>query len=143
MAINVGRTTLAGQAEKKTYRDSVIHEPGAELQVQFQQYPGPDELAVHSPGLLRCTVEVLGDDPYDAEAEKGWHQIVTGTDAPDLDSAFWMTTFTLPARMGRRIRGGNVRAVITRPDVYFQAADYRVYVGPVVTKSGGGPSKNK
>ena len=141
MVISVGRTTLPGQADKKTYRDAVNYDPGTELQLQFQQYPGPGELIVQRPDLLRCTVEVLGDDPYDEDAEKGWHQIATGEDAPDLDSDFLMRTFTLPARMGRRLRGGNVRAVITRPDTYFQAADYRVRVGPVPTKTGSGSSK--
>jgi len=143
MVINVGRTTLAGDADKKTYRDGVNYDPGTELQLQFQQYPGPDELIVQEPDLLRCTVEVLGDDPFDEDAEKGWHQITTGADAPDLDTEFLIRTFTLPARMGIRLRGGNVRAVITRPDTYLQAADYRVRVGPVPTKSGAGSSKKK
>ncbi|MGC1495912.1 MAG: hypothetical protein WA790_08885 [Sulfitobacter sp.] len=141
MAINVGRTTLPGGADKKTYRDPVNYDPGTELQMQFQQYPGPDEKIVQAPDLLRCTVEVLGDDPFDEEAEKGWHQITTGEDAPDLDSDFLIRTFTLPARMGTRLRGGNVRAVITRPDTYVRDADYRVRVGPVPSKTGGGASK--
>lgn len=143
MVINVGRTTLPGDAEKKTYRDSVTYEPGTELQLQFQQYPGPDEQIVQQPDLLRCTVEVLGDDPYDDEAEKGWHPIASGEDVPDLDSDFLMQTFTLPARMGRRLRGGNVRAIITRPDTYLTASDYRVRLGSIPTKSGSGPSKKK
>ena len=141
MVINVGRTTLAGQMEKKTYRDSETYEPGTELQVQFQQYPGPNGLMAQRPDFLRCTVEVLGDNPFDEQDEKGWHPIASGEDGPELDTEFWIETFRLPRRMGNPMIGGNVRAIISRPNGYFEDADYRVRVGPVPTKSGTRPSK--